>query len=280
MTQLPITKEQAQIEALKKESADLASACMKLNITDDTTLGIAQQKLSEALKLQKKIDAIRVEVKEPYFEACKQIDALAKKLMEPLKMAIDDGKSKMLHYDRKKKEEALKEQNRILAIKADIAKYSNIAISKMDACKTIEELRIVREELIVKHPGEERWFEFLPDFMQMRLTLNEYAKSRKTAILTPQQADEQEAIIIKEVIQEDSNKIGTEAIAETVVTKMAGTRKTWKFTTDNIDNCPKEWLQINEKVVKEWLSENKDNLTDGVIINGVCFYLEDSITIR
>ena len=144
----------------------------------------------------------------------------------------------------------------------------------------MDQLREVRERLIVNHPGAEKWFEFLPDFMNTRLTLNEYSKSRKTAITTPAQADEQETEIIKEHIQESNNQIGTEAIAETVVTKLAGGRKTWKFSVESLDDCPHDWIMLNEAVVKKYMSDNKESLVDGCIINGVKFYLEDSIVIR
>jgi len=275
-----ITKEQAQLEALQKQATDIATACTKITITDDTTLSIAQQKYSEANKLLKQIDAKRVEVKAPYWDACTSIDALAKKLSDPIKKAVDEGKVKMLTYDKQKKEKALQEQNRILAIKNAIAKYSNDAIAEMDKCTTMDQLRDVRERLIVNHPGEERWFEFLPNFMETRTTLNEYAKSRKTAITTPAQVDEEETAIIKEHIQESNNQIGTEAIAETIVTKMSGTRKTWKFAIESLDDCPLDWIQLNEAVVNKFKNDNKNSLVDGCIINGVRFYLEESITLR
>lgn len=280
MTQILITKEQAQLEALKQKSITIASECNLIKITDDTTLAVAMQKYSEANAIIKDIDAKRVEVKAPYWDACTKIDALAKGLADPLKKAVDEGKTKMLTYNKEKQQKALQEQNRILGIKNDIAKYSNDAIKELDACTTMEQLREVRERLIVNHPKEERWYEFLPNFMETRATLNEYAKSRKTSITTPLQADEEEAIIIKEVIQESNNNIGTEAIAETVVSKMAGTRKTWKFSPECLDDCPQDWITLNDAVVKKWMSDNKESLIDGGVIKGVRFYQEDSITIK
>jgi len=279
-TTILITKEQAALEALQKQATDIALACTKITITDDTTLSIAQQKYSEANKLVKDIDAKRTEVKKPYWDACTAIDALAKKLSDPIKKAVDDGKVKMLTYDKQKKEKALIEQNRILGIKNAIAKYSNDAIAEMDKCTTMDQLREVRERLIVNHPGAEKWAEFLPNFMETRLVLNEYSKSRKTAITTPAQIDEEEAEIIKGVIAESNAQIGTEAIAETVVSKMAGTRKTWKFSIESLDDCPFDWIQLNEAVVKQYMSDNKASLVDGCVINGVKFYTEDSVTIR
>ncbi len=275
-----ITKEQAALEALQKQSTDIAEACGKITISDDTTLAIATQKYSEANKLVKDIDAKRVEVKAPYWDACTKIDALAKKLTDPLKKAVDDGKVKMLTYDRDKKQKALIEQNRILGIKSAIAKYSIDAMNELDKCDTMEKLREARERLIVNHPGEEKWFEFLPNFMETRATLNEYAKSRKTAITTPAQADEEETKEIKAVIHETNAQIGTEALAETVVTKLAGSRKTWKFSIESLDDCPFDWIMLNDATVKKFMSDNKELLIDGCVINGVKFFTEESITIR
>lgn len=275
-----ITKEQTALEALQKQSTDIAVACGKIQITDDITLGIATQKYSEANKLVKDIDTKRIEVKKPYWDACTSIDALAKKLSDPLKKAVDDGKIKILTYDKQKKEKALIAANRILSIKGAIAKYSIDAMAELDKCTTMDQLREVRERLIVNHPKEEKWFEFLPNFMETRNVLNEYSKSRKTSILTPLQADEEETVSIKEFIHESNAQIGTEALAETVVTKLAGSRKTWKFSIESLDDCPFDWIMLNEKVVKEFMSDNKELLVDGSVINGVKFYQEESLTIK
>lgn len=282
MSTLLITKEQAALEALQNKATAIAETCSKIQITDDTTLSIATQKYSEANALVKDIDAKRVEVKQPYWDACTTIDALAKKLSDPLKKAVTDGKVKILAYDKSKKEKALIEQNRILGIKNAIAKYSNDAIAEMDKCETMDQLKEVRERLVVNHPGAEKWFEFLPNFMETRSTLNEYAKSRKTSITTPQQADAEETISIKEFIQESNNQIGTEAIAETVVTKLAGSRKTWKFSIESLDDCPFDWIMLNDAVVKKYMSDNKASLIDGqeIVINGVRFFQEETVTIK
>lgn len=282
MSTLLITKEQAALEALQSKATAIAETCNKINITDDTTLAIATQKYSEANALVKDIDAKRVEVKQPYWDACVSIDALAKKLSDPLKKAVTDGKVKILAYDKSKKEKALIEQNRILGIKNAIAKYSNDAIAEMDKCDSIEGLREIRERLIVNHPGAEKWYEFLPNFMETRNTLNEYAKSRKTTIVTPQQADAEETEIIKEYIHENNAQIGTEALAETVVTKLAGSRKTWKFSIESLDDCPFDWIMLNDAVVKKYMSDNKASLIDGqeIVINGVRFFQEETVTIK
>lgn len=280
MTQITLKNEEAQFSALKKQATDIAEQCNKLTVTDDTSLAVTTQNLSKAQDTIKDIEAKRVLLKKPFYDAGTQIDALAKKLSLPIQTAVAAGKNKILAYNAEVKRKALVESNRILGIKNAIADYSNDAIAEMDNCKTMEELREVRERLVVNHPGAEKWFEFLPNFLETRNTLNEYAKSVKTRILTPAQADEEETIAIAEVIQEANNQIGTEAIAETVVAKLKGSTQRLKWRVSSLEEVPLEWLQVNDKEVEDYKKNNKDTITDGFVFQGIEFYFEESLTIR
>lgn len=280
MNEIALKNEEAQFNALKKSATYIAAQCNSIVITDDTTLGIANQRLSELNQTIKNVDSLHKQLKEPHLRNCQSIDGLRKALYDPMASALLTGKNKILAYNNEVKRKAVIEQNRILSIKNAIADYSNDAIAEMDNCKTLLELREVRDRLIVNAPGAEKWFEFLPNFLETRNTLNEYAKSVKTRILTPKQADEQETIIIAEAIQESNNQIGTEAIAETFVPKLKGTRQTWKWRVDNICDVPLEWLKVDEEIVKEYLKTNKEILVHGKCVNGIEFYLEEGLTIR
>lgn len=278
MSEITLKKEEAHFLALQSQALSIAEACNKLQVTDETTLAIATQNLSKAQSVTKQIEAIRTDLKAPYLQAGKQIDALAKKLAEPIEDAVNAGKKKILAYNaevqRKKQEEA----NRIQKIRNAISEYSDNAMIEMYRCATLDELREVRDRLVVNAP-QDKWGEFLNEFLVVRNNLNEYAKSRKIAITQPEQSDEKEAEAIAEVIQETSSAIGAEALSETAPTKLAGARYTWAFEVENIANVPMEWLTVDEAAVKEYMKLHKDNLKEGVY-QGIRFFQRESLTIR
>lgn len=277
--EIQLKSETAQFDALKKRATEMSAQVDKIIVTDSTTLAIATQNLSLLKATMKQIEDVHQAVKAPHWAACKAIDKLKNDLYNPMETAYNAGNKKILAYQQEVQRKALAEQNRILAIKNAIAKYSNDAIKEMDACTTLDALREVRERLILNAP-KDQWAEFLPDFEKTIVTLNDYAKSRRTSIQTPAQADAEETIAIKEAIVENNEIIGTQEIAETFVPKMKGLRKTWTFEVVDIMAVPSGWLTIDEKKVKEWMSANKDSLTDGQIIDGVKFFQTESLTIR
>lgn len=279
MNEIILKNETAQFDALKKLSTDIAEQCNKLTVTDDTTLAIATQNLSKANEVAKQIENIRKSLKEPYHKAGVQIDALAKTLSSPITTAIDAGKKKIMDYDNERQKKILTEQNRILAIKKSIAEYSNEAIRIMDKCKTIGDLRIIREGWVVNAPMD-KWGEFQADFINTRNTLNEYAKSLKTKLENPTQSDPEEQVAIKEAIVTENASIGQAEVAATIVPKLSGTRKTWTFEVADFNQIPRDMLILNEDMVKKYIAENKETLVDNTISKGIRYFQKESLTIR
>ena len=145
----------------------------------------------------------------------------------------------------------------------------------------MDELRDVRTRLIVNAPLD-KWGEFLKDFENTRFTLNEYSKSLKTKLSAPAQSDPEEVIAIAEAVAEEVSSIGVAEIAAAFVPKLSGSRKTWKHELLDITQIPAEWMLLNDALVKKWMAENKDKLTDGkeLEFQGVRFFQEETLTIR
>lgn len=279
MNEITLKNETAQFDALKAEVTKRVEQVNLIKITDDTTLAIATQQLSLLSGTMKDVEKLHKEIKEPHLKACQQIDGLKNALYNPMKAALDAGKLKIQAYDKEKREKALAEQNRILAIKEAIATYSNEAIRLMDKCTTIGELRVIIEIWVVNAPMD-KWGEFQADFIVTRNTLNEYAKSLKTKLENPTQSDPEEQIAIKEAIVSETASIGQVEMAAAVVPKLSGTRKTWAFEVVDFNQIPRDMLILNEELVKKFISENKETFTDGCVIKGVKYYQKESFTIR
>lgn len=277
--ELTLKNEELQFEALKKKSIEIAAQVDKIMVTDDTTKAIAVQNISLMKSVMKEVEDAHKELKAPYWYACKVLDGLKNGLYDPMKKSCDAGTLKVLSYDQEVRRKAAEEQNRIIAIKNAIVKYSNDTIAEMNSCTDMEKLREVRTRLIVNAP-KDKWAEFLPDFEAMILNLNDYAKSRRTVIETPVMADPEESIAIAEVIVENASVIGIQEIIEAKVEKQKGVRTTWGFEVVDLSQLPLEWLMPDEAKIKLTMKVNADKLEDGKVVNGVKFFLKESLSIR
>jgi protein-tyrosine-phosphatase len=94
------------LESLKAEIDIQANNCLQIKIMDESTLSVGQQNLSKINQLVKTIDAKRKELKDPYFQAGKAIDATANLLVEAAEKAIEHLKSEVKNWELKKQEEA------------------------------------------------------------------------------------------------------------------------------------------------------------------------------
>ena len=64
------------------------------------------------------------------------------------------------------------------------------------------------------------------------------------------------------------------------VVKPKGLTETWKFKVVDESAIPRELLILDEKKVKDWLKTNKDKLSNGLVVGGIEFYIEESIRLR
>lgn len=99
-TELLLKDGEAQFNALKKSALEVAEQCNKIEITDATTLSIAQQQLSLVKEKYNAIEALRKKLKQPSIDQGRAIDDLAKPLLYPLDDALIKGKAKILVWDR------------------------------------------------------------------------------------------------------------------------------------------------------------------------------------
>lgn len=277
-----LQKEIAQFEALKKASQEIANKCNLLTITDTVTLSIATQNLSMAKNQIDAIEKLRKEAKEPYFQKGKQIDKLASELSGPIEQALMAGKVKIKAFNDAEEAKAIKEQNRIKAIKIAIQDYSSSFIEKINKCTTEAALLEMNSQYIKKFPGEETWFEFMDEAQEMRKSLHDYVKARKIQILTPKESDDETVEEIKNQIIEKMEAVGVQEIANASYSTTTSFRGTWKAELIDINAVPKDWLIVDDKKVKEYLKQQKDagQLKDGDLKNGFRFYIDKSVSIR
>jgi len=264
---------------LQKQSKEIAEQCNKIIITDDDSLQLATRQYSLLKEKINQIELIRKMEKQPYIDEGKQIDLLAKTLSEPLEKSLDEGKKKIIIYNKIKEEAILKEKQRINAIKSDISQYASLVVIQIKACTTDEELLFIHNEYIKRFPGEERWFEFMDEANQMKTTLNDLINNRSIEINNPLESDETVSETIQEVLFDQVTQIASDKVQDfETTTKFRGT---WKHKVVDEKQLPREWLMPDDKTIKEWIKNAKpQGLNDGDIINGVKFFIEKTVQIR
>ncbi|MES3018204.1 MAG: hypothetical protein V4721_10515 [Bacteroidota bacterium] len=274
------TKDSAEaFLALKKSSMEIAAACDKISITDDTSLQLATQNLRNLNSTIGQIEIIRVAEKKPYKEAGEQIDALAKELSKPLALSLDAGKKKILKYNNDKLAAANAEQNRINGIKSEISKYSADAMKAFNECKTIEDLTAKRDDLIKNYFAPGTWAEFDADYQNVRVVLNDYCKQRRIEIQTPAQVDETASEAIKEALEEKVAEVGIQEVANAEFTTTTKFRGLPRYRIIDEAAIPREWLMVDDAKVKAYQKENKETLSNGEVVTGIEFYIEENVKI-
>lgn len=226
-------------------------------------------------------------------------------------------KADALEEIERKRQEALRRENeekaRITRITTWISDYENKAIEAVNKCDTPLQLADVYKTFIKHFPGDDFFHEFLSQAKAALERVKIAGKQRKLYVdqLELQQSEEharklQEAETQrqkdavakaeqgKEDLQEaaeEKNKLAemdkgmTEAkLASQEIDisgqKVPGVTKRWIFEIVDLSVVPRQWLCVDEKVVKEYLSANKEVLRDGEVINGIKFFQSEGVTLR
>lgn len=124
--------------------------------------------------------------------------------------------------------------------------------------------------------------EFMSDEEKLIIKQKEELAAQKEALAAREReiAAEEERIKQEKIAKELAAKAEEERnrlAAEEAANKTTKTRRVWKFELVDKSKLSPEWTTIDEAAVKAYMSENKDSLKDGQIINGVKFVLDITV---
>ena len=286
MTELTqvITSSENKLLVLKEHAIRIANDCKNIEVTDETTEAIGTQIISQANAYLKDIDAKRKEIKDPYWNAGKKIDEIAKALMAPLEEAVNVGKNKMLKYKQEQERKRQEAIAKIEELKHKLTSYAKNTMDEINACVTENDLGVVYRTRIKNFPKEE-FIAVGEEALKTTLeSLVQYGKAKRQAIQNP------EAKPIADNIQEQQEKVIAATVESTdialaeVAPKSTGIRKTWAFEVVDQSKLPTNWLMPNEAAIKEsmkkFIDAEKLKSGDDVIVNGVRFFQKESLTVK
>lgn len=282
---------------VKEQLAALVESCYKLRVTDTTTLGISEQKLTECVQTAKVIEDKRKEIKEPFLQAGKDIDSIAKELSEPLLKAIAILKESQLEYQNKLASEVGDYvQSRIEAIKiAYNAKHEELDLIrrvfnkqhariyggtfvdnkgeaiKCDCAKSVADLNDIAS---AKYPPEEKFVNFRDLYTRIVRTIDSFIeeateyveKGRISELIELGKSSEDIGPKIiniekQKLVKEEDTEI--KKVEKTIKEATKGIRETLDYELVDITKVPIEYLEINDKKVKNHIASHKDEIKDG-----------------
>jgi len=227
---------------------------------------------------------------------------------------IEEANKAKLELERKQKEEAdaIEKENKRKAgiqdyINNDLTTYLKNSYEKLDSAAACDKLI---NTLNTKWPGADKLFEFLEqgialrnnyidlieikkkqfiegdnmseDQKQMIAEREEIAKQKQLLSEREAKLKEKEALMAAEKAKKEAEeraKAEAEKLEkEAAANKTSGIRKTWKFELVDKSKVALDWIALDEKNVKEYLSNNKDKIKSGDVINGVKFYQEVNVS--
>lgn len=285
---------------------ELSAQVMQIKVSDETSLAIANQKLSFVNNHLKVIEEKREELKAPINKEGKLIDSTAKELKAPLEQAITYLKNEILEWNK----EVMRQE---AALRAKAAEEANIAAEKritdyikqvkdwladqLAATKTIEHGQGIMESIKGLQPAsvmgkfEPEYTELISSYKVLFIKKVSELSGLLPAGTTDNDVKELGGHLaghIDNIAAENNAKqeiavMAQEEIKQEIVnldaTKANNVRFNWKFEVVDIKEVPLDFLMVDEAKVREYIKNNKDILEERTS-NGIRFFKEMSVVTK
>lgn len=296
-----------QFETTLELVTELSLQVQQIKIVDETSLAIANQKLSTVNNHLKLIEEKREELKAPINKAGKQIDSTAKELKAPFEAGIAYLKSQIISWNqqvmnkeaelkRQQLEEAkIKEEKRITNY---IKQVKDWLEAQLAACTTIEHGQGIMESIKGLQPAsvmgkyEPEYTELISSYKLLFIkkvselsgllpigttdndvkNLGGHLAGHIDNISAETNAKQEMAVMAQEEIKQE--------IVNLDATKASNVRYNWKHEVVDISQVPAHFLMVDEAKVKEWIKENKEVLVDDQVVGGIRFFKEMSVVTK
>jgi len=269
-----------KFELLKNAANELSQQCISITVTDEVTERLAIQIISKANSFEKQVETKRKELKDPYFQMGKAIDAAAASVIDVLTESIKTGKAAILKY---KQEEQRKQQlaaHKIESLRQKLFVQKELIIQHIDKAIDMESLKNVYNSYIPIFGDVEIWGEINTEAQAVLAQIKLYGSAKKQALLNPAKIEVVEQI--QETAKEEM-KAAVEVIhIEDVPLKQQGIKTIWKFEIMDMTKVPAKFLMVDESKVKEWMKQAREagSLETEATHFGIRFYPEQSLVIR
>ena len=269
-----LDKNLALLSNFKQQADEVGDLCLQITITDETTLAIGQQNLAKANQLSKAIEDKRKAIKQPYLDAGKKVDEVAKTLSESIEKGIKHIKDQVADWEKKRREEEAKKKQILDYINGELSSRLQQLYNEADTLeKSAEALKYITE----RFPKDDKF----GDYISVAHALRDNYKTMLEAKIQAFQTGDIRAVTTAEMLVEDAKEyaaqVQEQVQIEAASTKTRGIRDVWDFELEDLSKVPMEWLRLDEVKVKAYLAANKEGMKEGVV-NGVKFFKKISVS--
>ena len=262
-----------QFEGLKQQLDESANQCLKIKVTDPSSLKVCENSLSKFNDIVKAVEDKHKELKKPHWDNCTAIDGAKNYVLnfevDPIKYLKDEKLAYIAAVEKENKRKKDLEDNFML-----VKNKLNDDLAEIQVVESCEHYI----GILGKPVNKEKWQELTPQVEELYKNYITLFELKKKELETTETASPDEIIAIQQVAEEAKAKIEVAAVVTPIQTVSIGkTRKTWKFEVANIADVPKQWLCVDEEKVKEYMAIQKDVLVDGQVIKGIKFYQQTSV---
>lgn len=255
----------------------------------------------------KQIDYTAKEITKELNEAIEQIKSNIKKYVDELEAKQKEEQKRIEAEAAKKLEEAKKDQER----KERILSYINVKLpaylkAEYEKIQTVADCDKLIGIIETGLQPDDKMQEFVSQYIQLKNTFYAHVKLKKDLLMSADEISEEEKQILKRrqeiadqkakleeeerAMAAEQEKIKAEAeqkrLAELAeeqkksaeVEVKAKIRKVWRFEVVDKSKVILDWLVVDESKVKEYLSENKDSIESGMVINGIKFVQDSTVS--
>lgn len=286
-----------RFEAITVQANELLLRVEKIDIKNETSLAIAQQTLSEVKRIEKMVEDKRVEIKAPYLQAGKEIDAIAKRVLGPLDTAMEKGDKKLRAWNAKQ-EEAANAQKAINEKKYTFLKALEKQIQdKLALCKSTEQYASLANNIATKWPGKETFGIYGDEAIKVKDNFIGLIKTKIDLFQAATGNDSSAAATVSEKIEEAQAITAQASETASVIEEKKGiaattapvfktaVRKTWKHEVIDEKALPRQFLSADDKKIRDYFNANvktgvEEKGMKEIIAGGVRFYLDEAPTIR
>jgi hypothetical protein len=201
-----------EFDSLKADLTLYVAPVMGLVVTDDDSFQKAMAAASEIKSRANRIESLRVKLKEPYLQAGKEIDRIAKGLLELLDKPNAHVKTQLLEWNKVLAERRREEERRIKEAEEQARK---------DAQKILDDAKAESE-------------------FSKALGMTEEAT--KTELVAANQVERAHDQITKQT---------NTALKKAAQVKVPGITKRWTFKVTDLSKVPREWLILDETRVRQ-----------------------------
>ena len=202
-----LDKNLALLSNFKQQADEVGDLCLQITITDETTLAIGQQNLAKANQLSKAIEDKRKAIKQPYLDAGKKVDEVAKTLSESIEKGIKHIKDQVADWEKKRREEEAKKKQILDYINGELSSRLQQLYNEADTLdKAAEALKYITE----RFPKDDKF----GDYVSVAHALRDNYKTMLEAKIQAFNTGDIRAVTTAEMLVEDAK--GSGKVSETL----------------------------------------------------------------